>query len=150
MRREAMLQRFEQAGLAGRFAPLEATTGELLVTWLTPLFRDHETIEQLEQAGAEWIYGDDAEATRGRLRGFAEHLGERVCAVWAFEAFAVEIALDDFADHFDELWFPASDDVWLLSLHHRRFVTLNHEELLLSGDLGGPVRWPVLGPHAHE
>ena len=133
-----MLQRFEQAGLAERFTLLEVTTGELLVTWLTPLFRDHETIEQLEQAGAEWIYGDDAEATRRRLKGFAEHLGERVCA------------LDDVADHFDELWVPASDDVWLLSLHHRRFVTLNHEELLLSGDLGGPARWPVFGPHAHE
>ena len=43
--------------------------------------------------------------------GIRQHLGERVCAVWAFDAFAAEIALDDFADHFDELWFPASDDV---------------------------------------
>jgi hypothetical protein len=150
MRREAMLQRFERTGLADRVTPLEATTGELLVSWLTPLFRDYETIEQLQQAGAEWIYGDAADATRGRLKGFAVHLGDRVCAVWPFETFAVEIALEDFADHFDELWYPASDDVWLLSLRHRRFVTLNHEELLLAGDLGGPARWPVFGPHAHD
>jgi hypothetical protein len=145
-----MLKRLEDAGLADRVTVLEATTGELLVTWLTPLLREHETIEQLKAAGAEWTYGDDPAATRSRLKGFAGELGERVCALWPFEGFAVEIGLDDFADHFDELWFPASDDVWLLSLHHRRFVTLNHEELLLAGDLGGPLRWPVFQPHAPE
>ena len=73
-----------------------------------------------------------------------------MCALWPFETFAAEIALHDFAEHFDVLWYPASDDVWLLSLHHRRFVMLNHEELLLAGDLGGPVRWPVFQPHSHE
>ncbi len=31
-----MLRRFEQAGLSELVTPLEATTGELLVTWLTP------------------------------------------------------------------------------------------------------------------
>jgi hypothetical protein len=150
MRHDAMLRRFEEAGLSERITPLEATTGELLVTWLTPLLRDHETIEQLKSAGAEWIYGDDPAATGERLKRCADRLGDRVCALWPFEAFAVEIALDDFADHFDELWYPASDDVWLLSLHHRRFLTLNHEELVLFGDLGGAVRWPVFGPHAQE
>jgi hypothetical protein len=145
-----MLKRFEEAGLTDGVTVLEATTGELLVTWLTPLLRDNETIEQLKDAGAEWIYGDAPEVTRGKLRGFADDLGERVCALWPFESFAVEIALEDFAVHFDELWYPASDDVWLLSLHRRRFVTLNHEELLLAGDLGGPARWPVFQPHTHE
>ena len=82
-----MLKRFEEAGLTDRVTPLEATTGELLVTWLTPLFRDHETIEQLKEAGAEWVYGDEPDAIRGRLKGFAEHLGDRICAVWPFEAF---------------------------------------------------------------
>jgi hypothetical protein len=145
-----MLKRLEDAGLTERVTVLEQTTGELLVTWLTPLLREHETIEQLKDAGAEWIYGNDPAATSVKLRGYADRLGERVCALWPFEAFAVEIALDDFADNVDALWYPASDDVWLLSLHHRRFVTLNHEELLLAGDLGGPVRWPVFQPHAHE
>ena len=145
-----MLKRFEEAGLAEQVTVLEQTTGELLVTWLTPLLRDHETIEQLKAAGAEWIYGDDPGAIRSRLKAFAADLGERVCALWPFEAFAAEIALDDFAEHFDALWYPASDDVCLLSLHHRRFVMLNHEELLLAGDLGGPVRWPVFQPHSHE
>lgn len=145
-----MLKRVEEAGLGDRVTVLDRPTGELLVTWLTPLLRDHETIEQLKDAGAEWIYGDAPATTRARLRGFAGELGERVCALWPFESFAVEIALADFAEHLDELWFPASDDVWLLSLHHRRFVTLNHEELLLAGDLGAPVRSPVFQPHVHE
>jgi hypothetical protein len=92
MRRDAMLRRFEEAGLSERITPLEATTGELLVTWLTPLLRDHETIEQLKSAGAEWIYGDDPAATRKRLESYADRLGDRVCALWPFEAFAVEIA----------------------------------------------------------
>jgi hypothetical protein len=150
MRREAMLERFAAAGLTDRITALDPATGELLVTWLTPLLRTHETIEQLKDAGAEWVYGDEPDVIRGRLRGHADRLGDRVCALWPFESFAVEIALADFADHFEELWYPASDDVWLLSLHHRRFLTLSHEELLLFGDLGGPARWPVFQPHAHE
>lgn len=145
-----MLNRIEQAGLTERVSVLEATTAELLVSWLTPLLREHETIEQLKEAGAQWIYGDDPEKTREGLKGYRDRLGERVCALWPFEPFAAEIALDDFADHFDDLWYPASDDVWLLSLRHRRFLTLNHEELLLFGDLGGPARWPVFQPHAHK
>ena len=145
-----MLKRIEQAGLTERVAVLEPATAELLVTWLTPLLREHETIEQLKEAGAQWIYGDDPEKTREELKGYRDRLGERVCALWPFAPFAAEIALDDFADHFDDLWYPASDDVWLLSLHHRRFLTLNHEELLLFGDLGGPARWPVFKPHVHK
>jgi hypothetical protein len=147
MAREAMLQRFREAGLDGRFTALDATTGELLVTWLTPLLREYESIEQLKAAGAEWVYGDESTAIGARLAGYADRLGERVCALWPFEAFAAEVALADFAEHFDALWYPASDDVWLLSLHHRRFLTLNHEELVLYGDLGGPIRWPVFQPH---
>ncbi|MET1009316.1 MAG: hypothetical protein ABWY96_04590 [Gaiellaceae bacterium] len=146
MAREAMLQRLDEAGLAGRAVPLDAAVGELLVTWLTPLLREHESIEQLEAAGADWVYGDDPSATRARLREYRDRLGETVCALWPFDAFALEIALADFADHFDDLWYPASDDVWLLSLDHRRFLTINHEELLLYGDLGGPTRWPVWKP----
>jgi hypothetical protein len=142
-----MLKRLEDAGLSARATVLERTTGELLVTWLTPLLREYETIEQLQDAGAEWAYGDDPDAVRAKVKARAGDLGERVCALWPFEAFAVEIAVDDFADHFEELWYPASDDVWLLSLHHRRFLVLNHEELLLYVDLGGPARWPVWGPH---
>lgn len=149
MKREAMLKRLERAGLSGRVTVLEATTAELLLTWLTPLLRDHETIEQLKDAGAQWVYGDDPEVTRKALKAHRDSLGERVCGLWPFEPFAAEIDLDDFADHFDDLWYPAADDVWLLSLHHRRFLTLNHEELLLAGDLGGPLRWPVFQPHAN-
>ena len=145
-----MLKRLEDAGLTPRVSVLERTTGELLVTWLTPLLLEYETIEQLEAAGAVWVYGDDPDATRSLIAARDEDLGERVCVLWPLEAFAVEIAVDDFAAHFEELWYPASDDVWLLSLHHRRFLTLNHEELLLYVDLGGPPRWPVYGPHAHS
>ena len=67
-----------------------ATTGELLVTWLTPLLREHETIEQLRLPAPS---GSTATTRRdpGRLKARAD-LGERVCALWPFEAFAVEIA----------------------------------------------------------
>jgi hypothetical protein len=149
MRREAMLKRLETAGLADRAMVYERTVGELLVTWLTPLFLQYETIEQVQAAGGDWVYGDAPEATKARLRALAGELGERVCALWAFEGFAAEIALDDVAEHLDELWFPASDDLWLLSLGHRRFVLLHHDELFLFADLGGPVHWPVLEPHPH-
>ena len=91
MTREALVQRFENAGLSARITPLEPTTGELLVTWLTPVLAEHETIEQLEAAGAEWIFGDAAEATRARLKEHGAELGERVCALWPFDAFAVVV-----------------------------------------------------------
>ena len=144
-----MLQRLETAGLAERATVYERDAGELLVTWLTPLFLEYETIGQLQAAGAEWVYGDDPEATRARVRSRAGELGERVCALWAFERFAADLALDDAVEHLDDLWFPASDDLWLLSLKHRRFVLLHHDELFLFADLGGPPHWPVLEPHPH-
>ena len=90
--------------------------------------------------------GDDPPAPEGDS---PSHLGERVCAVWAFEAFAAEIALDDLADHFDELVVPA----------RRRLASLapppqvRHPEprgALLAGDSKRPARRPVLGPHGHE
>lgn len=145
-----MLRRLEEAGLAEKVVPLDAAAGELLVTWLTPLLREHETIEQLEAAGAVWMYGDDPQATRAHLKEYRDRLGERVCALWPFAAFAVEIALADFADHLDDLWYPASDDVWLLSLHQRRFLAVSHDELVLYRDLGGPARWPAWAPRPHS
>ena len=150
MTREAMLQRFAEAGLGEQFVPLDAATGQLLVTWLTPLLREHETIEQLQEAGARWIYGDDPGSTRAHLKEYRDRLGERVCVLWPLDAFAAEMSLDAFADHFDDLWYPAAEDVWLLSFDHRRFLTINHEELVLYGDLGGPARWPVWRPRPRE
>jgi hypothetical protein len=49
----------------------------------------------------------------------------------------------DFVKHFDDLWYPASTDVWLLSFVERRFVSVSHEEFVLFGDLGPFTRFPV-------
>ena len=137
MKREAMLKRLERAGLCGRVTVLEATTAELLLTWLTPLLRDHETIEQLKDAGAQWVYGDDPEVTRKALKAHRDSLGDRVCGLWPFEPFAAEIDLEDFADHFDDLWYPAADDVWLFLFHPLRVA--------ITGHFGGLVgRWRAL------
>lgn len=141
-----MLGRFEELGLSGRISAFEPSAGELLVTWLTPLLREYETVEQLRAAEAQSIQDEDPDTTRRRLKSYEDALGERVCALWPFDAFAVEIALHDFADHFDDLWYPSAEDVWLLSLRRARFLTINHEELLLYLDMDGPTRWPVWQP----
>jgi hypothetical protein len=141
-----MLARFEESGLSGRMTAFEPSAGELLVTWLTPLLREYETVEQLRGAGAESIQGEEPDATRRRLKSHQDALGGRVCALWPFDAFAVEIGLHAFADHLDDLWYPGAEDVWLLWPRRARVLVINHEELVLHLDLDGPTRWPVWKP----
>lgn len=64
------------------------------------------------------------------LRGF----GESVLALWPFESTLVELETSELIAHLDDLWFPSSDDLWIIATDVPKFVFLDHEENLLVGE----------------
>jgi len=132
----------DEAGLTERASPLGAAASRLVMTWLAPLFRRYGDVTD-PWDGAVSISGRSAEDVRSLLSQHADDLGETVCVVWCYEAAAVEMLYSDFVEHFDDLWYPARDDVWLLSFSERSFLAMSHEEFLLFGDLRGSRKFPV-------
>jgi hypothetical protein len=53
---------------------------------------------------------------------------ESVVVFWRSFRCGVQMAFKDFALHFDDLWYPASDDVWVSSNAHDWLLDLGHEE----------------------
>lgn len=64
-----------------------------------------------------------------------------VVLLWPSDRVGAHIRYDEFAKNYDELWFPSTDDVWLLDPASDWILELDHEELFtlrraqkLSGD----------------
>lgn len=54
-----------------------------------------------------------------------------VIVIWPDRGYGVRLMYGDFADNFDILWYPSSDDVWVFDrLSDRWLLELDHEELL--------------------
>jgi hypothetical protein len=53
----------------------------------------------------------------------------RVTVVWLFEREGIEIDYTEFATYHDDLWYPGSDDVWVIAHDGSRVVQMDHEEL---------------------
>jgi hypothetical protein len=132
----------EEAGLADRVSPLGTSASRLMMTWLAPLFERYGDLTD-PRDGAVSIERASDEDVRSLLQQYAEDVGETVCGLWTFQGTAVEMLYADFVERFDDLWYPASTDVWLLSFLERRFVSVSHEEFVLFGDLGPFTRFPV-------
>lgn len=55
--------------------------------------------------------------------------------VWAWSRDAVRLKFDDFVTWYDDWWYPASDDVWVLDVGCRWLVELDHEEVVRERQL---------------
>ncbi len=135
----------EDAGLAERVSPLGTNASRLLMTWLAPLLERYGDLTDPRDGAVSIEHASD-EDVRSLLQRHVKEFGDAVCVVWPFEATAVEMHYGDFVEHFDDLWYPASVDVWVLSLSERRFLAISHEEFVLFGDLGPFKRFPVWSP----
>ncbi len=69
------------------------------------------------------------------MRRESTDFDERVLALWPSESTLIDIGLEDLITNLDELWFPSSDDIWVLNPSAPKFLLLDHEEMLLAGDL---------------
>ncbi len=53
---------------------------------------------------------------------------EWVDVIWPYERAGVEMRYADFVRHYDELWFPSSDDVLVMTDRRDWVLELDHEE----------------------
>ena len=57
-------------------------------------------------------------------------LAERdVTVYWIASREGMQIGLNDFIQHYDDLWYPSSDDVWVTNEKQEWLLELNHEEV---------------------
>jgi hypothetical protein len=68
-----------------------------------------------------------------QVRAFLTNLPipeEWVRVVWPYERKGVRMRYLDFVRHYDSLWYPSRDDVWLTSEQQGWFLELDHEEIV--------------------
>ncbi|WP_329576066.1 hypothetical protein [Streptomyces sp. NBC_01361] len=68
----------------------------------------------------------------------------QVLAAWPGDGVAVRLAPERLLEHFDDLWYPAMDDLVLVGAtgEGRKLVVLDHEERLASTPLSAVVDQP--------
>ena len=60
-----------------------------------------------------------------------------VSLVWIDFGEGVNVDFKDFIHHYDDLWYPSSDNLVILSLDGQRALTLSHEEILCRYKVSG-------------
>lgn len=56
---------------------------------------------------------------------------EHVWVIWCSTVSGISVAFGEFVDHYDDLWYPSSDDVWVVDVSLLWLLELNHEEFLV-------------------
>ena len=73
-------------------------------------------------------------------------LFDDVLVIWPFATFSIEMKYKDFVSHFDDLWYPSSDDVLVLSCDTGWLLVIDHEEMFSLGETGLGTE-PQTEPH---
>jgi hypothetical protein len=60
---------------------------------------------------------------------------ERCTVVWPWDRVGCELDSNEFIAHYDDLWYPSSDDMWIGWKGSELLIQLNHEEV---AELWGP------------
>jgi hypothetical protein len=126
-----MRSRIEEAGLADRSEWLSDSAFDLLFGWVSPHLDEYAHSDAVVMAGGISIADKDPDEIRELLREYRARLGERVCLIWRFDHGGVIVSYDDFCERYDDLWYPSSDDVYVISSVRRRFLIIDHEEIVL-------------------
>jgi hypothetical protein len=50
--------------------------------------------------------------------------------MWLGMGRAIALPYEEFVEHFDDLWFPGQDDVWLIDDQVTWLLTISHEEVV--------------------
>ena len=129
-----VLTMLEEAGLTDRASVVDPAGTERLLELVRPLYVSLDDLSD-PRLGAKSIREEPSSVVRSMLSEAGIGLDERVSVLWLAESTAVEMSFEDFVDHHDDLWYPARDDVWVLSQGLSRFVAISHEEFVLAGDL---------------
>src|SRR3954470_3029322 len=116
-----MRSRIEEAGLADRSEWLSEAALALLFGWVSPHLAEYAQSDAVVMAGGTSIADKAPDEIRALLREDRTRLGERVCLIWRFDPGGFIVSYDDFCDRYEDLWYPSSDDVYVISSVGRRF-----------------------------
>lgn len=88
---------------------------------------------------------DDLEEMRAWLRSLPVPADEPVIVLWPDMRSGIFTTFGGFVNAFDDLWFPSSDDVWIMSARSRLLMELDHEEVFRCFEPGPGGRSPDEG-----
>lgn len=71
---------------------------------------------------------DTPSQVRCWLRSLPVDQTDEVAILWASNGFGVRVRFGGFVDVYDDLWYPSSDDVWVVPLRGEWLLELTHEE----------------------
>jgi hypothetical protein len=74
------------------------------------------------------IDASDEEPERIRIWLRTVPLTGRVYALWMGLGEGLECEYEDFISYYDNLWCPASDDIWIINSAGAILLEMNHEE----------------------
>jgi len=72
---------------------------------------------------------EDAPQVREWFRILPIRADDRSIIVWPADRAAIRVFFGDFVDYYDELWYPAADDVWVTNDERSWILELDHEEV---------------------
>ena len=118
-------------GLAGKYSLLSVDETQSAVS------AGHGMVEQLTHAKPSALVRHTAslgELKPEDVRQLLHSLPIRdqfVDVVWPPERTGARMRFADFVEHYDDLWFPSQDDVWIMGSRRDWLLQLGHEEDLL-------------------
>jgi hypothetical protein len=75
---------------------------------------------------------DASDSDPERVRQFLRSLGisamDRVLVLWRSQHVCVRIDFSTLCEHYDDLWYPSSDDVWVTDASRSWLLEIDHEE----------------------
>lgn len=75
------------------------------------------------------LYEEDEESVRIFLESLVIPEDENIYLLWIVENTGITIKYGEFVDHFDDLWYPASDDIWVMNDNLEWLLQISHEEI---------------------
>jgi len=72
----------------------------------------------------------EPEEVRGILLSFGIPPDEMVACLWFSGLDGIALCYADFVAYYDDLWYPASDDVLVMNRTCSWFLAIDHEELI--------------------
>ncbi len=118
------------AGLGKDYQRLDRATTVQLRTQIEAAAK-HSSID----LDALWEQGTNVEyMSNAEIRDVLRSIGGQVQGSAYLINFGVDVAIalsyEEFVEHFDDLWFPGRDDVWLIDDQVTWLLTISHEEVV--------------------
>ncbi len=74
------------------------------------------------------VLDDEREAVLEWLDALNLGAGEWVNVFWIADREGISVSLSSFVEHYDDLWHPGADDVWISPLSEEWVLEFSHEE----------------------